>query len=69
MCIRDSLIMGASAGSNLGQMGDTDYLAVLLAHLLHAQLDKAACLRREDRHAAQSTEQLQTVYRLSLIHI
>ena len=29
------LIMGASAGSNLGQMGDTDYLAVLLAHLLH----------------------------------
>ena len=27
--------MGASAGSNLGQMGDTDYLAVLLAHLLH----------------------------------
>ena len=31
--------------------------------LLHAQLDKATCLRGEDRHAAQSTEQLQAVYR------
>ncbi len=29
------LVMGASAGSNLRQMGDADYLAVLLTHLLH----------------------------------